>query len=192
MILASFRTFPRRYCLVMLLLAGLGVTAAAPMPPRSPAPYAPPQPVATLNDWPMFRGDAVRSARGQGAFASLRPQWHVPTVRERKVNQWLQDALVEQEKAGHALVPAFHPIIVHERLVYRAQSGVSCADLRTGNLLWRIGSNWTAEGLMKAADRWAASDFLARRTPESRSRVHCVRERQYRDTHDGQGARLCG
>ena len=47
----------------------------------------------TLRDWPLFRGDAGRSARGQGDAPFLEPRWSAATITHPEAKTLLDNAL---------------------------------------------------------------------------------------------------
>jgi RNA polymerase sigma factor (sigma-70 family) len=168
-----------RIVLAVLLLVGLfgGGTAAlmhrafAEAPPRTDeaeealtpvvffAPIPPePEPKETpaLAEWPMFRGNPSRSARGRGAVTLPVRAWSVPTVSDAQVKKWLQAALPGEDETAPAVVPAFFPITINGMIVYRTQDGVSCTRAADGKLEWEALSEWGPGRMLKDPQKQAA------------------------------------
>lgn len=90
----------------------------------------------SLADWPMFRGNASRSARADGAAPVLEPRWQQPTVADGAVGAWLAAAAQRLEDRSQPALPAFFPIAVGDKVVYRSHRGVHAVERQTGKLLW--------------------------------------------------------
>jgi outer membrane protein assembly factor BamB len=86
-------------------------------------------------DWPVFRGRADRTARGDGDLPLLEPLWSLPTVLSKQGPVWIDAGVKAQERAGRLALPGFYPIAVPGRIVYRSHSGVHALD-PTGRELW--------------------------------------------------------
>jgi outer membrane protein assembly factor BamB len=99
---------------------------------------ATPPEVANLFDWPMFRGNASRSAQGQGSAPFLDSKWHISTTENLylEAKRWLEAALKQRNARQEAPLPAFCPIAAGGKLLFRSYSGIHAVDCRTGNLLW--------------------------------------------------------
>jgi hypothetical protein len=129
-----------------LLLAGLLSALFAPVP-------ADPQPKETpaLDEWPMFRGSAERSARGKGALTSLRLLWSVETTQNRQTLKWVEQALREREKAGSGVVPAFHPISADGKVIFRTHHGLIAVKGDSARVLWKGAASLGLDDLQSEA-----------------------------------------
>jgi outer membrane protein assembly factor BamB len=105
----------------------------------------PPEPSAAA-EWPLFRGDAARSALCAGggltpkgfdnAARGNAPVWHHATAHETATQTWVQEAVRQQEARGEPALPAFFPVAADGKVVYRSYRGIHAVDSRTGRLLW--------------------------------------------------------
>jgi outer membrane protein assembly factor BamB len=91
-------------------------------------------------DWPLFRGGAGRTARGDGDLPLLEPAWSRPTVLSTQGPGWIDVAVKAQDRAGRPLLPGFYPIAVPGRIIYRSHSGIHALDA-AGRELWSAPSS---------------------------------------------------
>jgi outer membrane protein assembly factor BamB len=122
---------PRLFCLVALLaLYVLGI--------ESPAQEKKPKGQPELADWPLFRGDASRVAKGKGDIKSLVVQWQRSMFKEseddvdtKETQRWVTDALKAQEKGVNVpTLPGFFPIAVDGTLIFRSYTSVTGVALK--------------------------------------------------------------
>jgi outer membrane protein assembly factor BamB len=106
-------------------------------------------------DWPMFHGNAARTAQCRGSTAYLEPRWssslirpdEPPDVRDMPAVQWIEQHLdqAQQLLRDKPILPAFFPIAANGRLLIRSYDGVAAYTLKSdegkkikaGDLLWR-------------------------------------------------------
>ncbi len=103
--------------------------------------------------WPVFRGDIGRTARGDGDLPILDPIWTRDTVAGGKAREWIDRGIKAEERAGRAVLPAFYPLAVPGRIVYRSQGGVHAVDSAGGAELWHLASPLSLEGIAGASSR---------------------------------------
>jgi outer membrane protein assembly factor BamB len=161
-------TLARTLLLAGMLLACFGAgTAALPHRAAEPPPagallarFAPlptdPEPKETpaLAEWAMFRGSAERSARGKGTLTSLQLLWSVPTARDKQTLEWVQKGLHEGRKAGAGVVPAFHPLGVGGKVIFRTYRGLTAVKGDSAGVLWE---NVSRAGLDELLDNEGSS-----------------------------------
>jgi outer membrane protein assembly factor BamB len=87
-------------------------------------------------EWPLFRGNAARSARADGADLVPEAKWHLATVHETATRTWVQEAIRRQEARGEPVLPGFFPIAADGKVVYRSYRGIHAVDARTGQRFW--------------------------------------------------------
>jgi outer membrane protein assembly factor BamB len=90
------------------------------------------------HDWPVFRGDLSRSARGQGSDPFLEDRWHKVTIGDvlhEETQHWIEEALPKRSRP-ETLLPSFFPIAAGGKLIYRGYDTVHVVDIKTGELLW--------------------------------------------------------
>ena len=81
-------------------------------------------------DWPMFGGDAARVGQSAGGPLNLEPLVTRELVStDRDAKRWTELALKESvrylaDQRGQPIIPAFSPIAVGDKVVYRAYDGV--------------------------------------------------------------------
>jgi outer membrane protein assembly factor BamB len=97
-------------------------------------------------DWPLFRGDASRSARAEGDLPFLEPTWRRTTLPDGvESRRWLEQALPGRPDEP---LPGSVPLTVGGRLVFRTYLGVAAVDLKTGELDWESRSSGSLSGLI--------------------------------------------
>jgi outer membrane protein assembly factor BamB len=91
-------------------------------------------------EWLLFNGDAKRSAWVDDGKILPQIKWRLDTANEFTTHTWIRDASRRLETQGEPVLPAFLPIAVDGKLVYRSHRGVHAVDAQTGQLLWA--SDW--------------------------------------------------
>jgi hypothetical protein len=115
-------------------------------------------------DWPLFRGDARRSGEGRGGVPSLENKWrksnldlNLPPGEQLKLNpatrEWVETAIRRQMLKPQPMIPAFTPIAVADKLVYRSFWGIHCVDVKTGELLWDSTTTAGLDSLVRDLER---------------------------------------
>jgi outer membrane protein assembly factor BamB len=114
---------------------------------------------ASPYDWAMFKGNASRSAQGNGGPPFLEVKWTQPTIRESETRTWIDQAIKHQEELQQPVLPSFFPVAatVHTDkgplplLVYRSYWGIHALNLqKEGKEEWNSPSYWSLDNL--AAD----------------------------------------
>jgi outer membrane protein assembly factor BamB len=105
-------------------------------------------------DWGLFKGNASRSAQGNGSAPFLEYRWFYPTWKEEPTRQWLGQAVKYQEEHNNPVLSGFFPIAVTVRgsngslplLVYRSHWGIHARNLnKDGKLEWDAPSYWSID-----------------------------------------------
>lgn len=104
--------------------------------------------IPKLDDWPVLLGSASHTGTATGGDPLLLSRWSQPLTNSHKA--WekideLQDDLVDQ---GYAPVPAFFPITVNGKAIFRTLRGVRVADVQSGQTLWETRGGITPESLI--------------------------------------------
>jgi outer membrane protein assembly factor BamB len=87
-----------------------------------------------IYDWPLPRGNASHTARAPGGAPFLKKKWQkslFPDDPQSETRAWVEDAL-QQPYRPEAMLPAFYPIAVGGKLLYRSYSGVHARVMKTG------------------------------------------------------------
>jgi outer membrane protein assembly factor BamB len=95
-------------------------------------------------EWPLFRGDAARSAPGVGGDLVPQVKWQQAMIQEAATRTWVEEAVRRQGKQGEPVLPAFSPIVANGKVVYRSYRGIHAVDAQTGKQLWE---SWWQGGL---------------------------------------------
>jgi outer membrane protein assembly factor BamB len=130
--------------------------------------------LAALYDWPVFRGNASRTAQGVGSTAFLDPRWQqamTPPPRDldekgedldqaNKLKEYLQLAFASME--NKPVLPAFFPVAADGKLIARTYDGVYAFSLKdndaldppmkAGELIWATNAQGGLHGMLRAAD----------------------------------------
>jgi tetratricopeptide (TPR) repeat protein len=130
----------------------------------------PEKPRDALTGWPMYRGDAGRSAPGDGGAPFLVRRFSQPMTSESQTRSWIFDgsgsAVHLLESRGQPVLPAFFPVaatITNPRtgkpqsiVVFRSYSGVNAGDLSMGKLLWFSRSDWSSDRMYNDSQKHPA------------------------------------
>jgi outer membrane protein assembly factor BamB len=130
--------------------------------------------LAALYDWPVFRGNASRTAQGVGSTAFLDPRWQQPMTppprdldekgedldQANKLKEYLQLAFASME--NKPVLPTFFPVAADGKLVVRTYDGVYAFSLKdndhldppmkAGELIWATNAQGGLHGMLRAAD----------------------------------------
>jgi outer membrane protein assembly factor BamB len=90
-------------------------------------------------DWPLFRGNLSRSARGRGSDPFLESRWHKSTIEDNlqsETQHWIEDSLHHRSRP-ETLMPAFFPVATGGKLIYRGYSHITAVDIKSGEILWK-------------------------------------------------------
>jgi outer membrane protein assembly factor BamB len=100
--------------------------------------------------WPVYRGSAARTDRGDGDVPLLEPSWKVGTVLSKEGPAWIDEGLKAQERMNRLVLPGYYPIAVPGRIVYRSHGGLHALDPAGGRELWHAPSPLSLDAI--AAD----------------------------------------
>ncbi len=113
-------------------------------------------------DWAMYRGNASRSAQGNGGAPFLQPKWTEPTFNQPQTGQWLEQALAQQQQ-GKSILPAYFPLAATVRfdhgpvplLICRTHNGIQARDLKSGagKIVWATQSLGGLDNLIADPDK---------------------------------------
>jgi len=129
------------------------------------------KPVEAKGDWPMFGGDAGRSARRDGGMPFLRYDWEVSTVVpfgenprpgsttfKERVETLFKTASDRLTQGNQPVLPSQFPITaavtfksdgkMHSLVVFRTHSGIAACDMAGGKLRGRAPIRGTLEWMM--------------------------------------------
>jgi outer membrane protein assembly factor BamB/tetratricopeptide (TPR) repeat protein len=89
-------------------------------------------------DWLLPRGDPRRSSQAHEQPPVLDIAWQAATAGHETSRQWLETALAQSERSSRPepLLPAFTPLVIGNRIVYRSHSGVHAIDRVSGQPIW--------------------------------------------------------
>ncbi|MBV9123241.1 MAG: PQQ-binding-like beta-propeller repeat protein, partial [Planctomycetes bacterium] len=98
------------------------------------------------SDWPMWGGNAARSAQGYGGAPYLDDQvWPAKqTVHLSQTRTWIEETQDNQRTRGQPVIPAFCPIAATiptdkgplPLVIYRTYEKVCAVDARNGEVYW--------------------------------------------------------
>ncbi|MEX0701939.1 MAG: PQQ-binding-like beta-propeller repeat protein, partial [Planctomycetales bacterium] len=117
-------------------------------------------------DWPLFRGNAARAAAVASASPIWEPQWQVSTItRPRGLGgNWppasaadefaaaLRKQLETRRQSGALTIPAVHPLVVGDVVVYRTPSNLRAVDFATGKSLWETEIDRTYQKILEGKE----------------------------------------
>ncbi len=93
------------------------------------------------NAWPLFRGDASRSARGNGGAPVLEARWTVSTLPQDDPQKWVKNTILDRtisylEQRGQPVLPGSFPVMAGGSVLYRTADGVRSVRWKDGLLNW--------------------------------------------------------
>jgi outer membrane protein assembly factor BamB len=87
-------------------------------------------------DWPLFRADAAHSGETRGGAPLLEPRYLAATIFHDETKSLYYRGLASLESAVRPVLPAFFPITVGNKLIYRGGDGLHAVDLDTFRPAW--------------------------------------------------------
>lgn len=104
----------------------------------------------------LFRGGANRTAITRGSTPYLDTCiWQTSILPDRDKSAAafgvLNAALARRLERIDALLPAFYPLAVNGKLVYRSYAGVHAVDARTGEVAWAMPAGGSLDALLSSA-----------------------------------------
>lgn len=104
-------------------------------------------------DWPLFRGGAARTSRGDGDVPLLAPLWKVSTALSGQGLAWIDAGVKAQERANRVVLPGFYPLALPGRVVYRSHGGVHALDPASGRELWKVASPLSLDAIAASSGK---------------------------------------
>jgi tetratricopeptide (TPR) repeat protein len=108
--------------------------------------------------WPLYRGDAARSARSTGDAPLLAPEWLLPTARVPETKDWLRQAEERLARRDRPFLSGSVPLGVvvagkGQQLVplaiFRSYYGVHAVDVQTGKIRWETPSYYSLDRMLR-------------------------------------------
>lgn len=101
-----------------------------------------------LGEWPLFLGSPSRTAAPGGGEPLLLPRWSQPLTYSRSIAERVATLVEDLSDQGRATIPAWFPLMVDGKVVYRTMAGVQVVDAQTGELLWETRDETSPEQLL--------------------------------------------
>ncbi|GAB4152573.1 MAG: hypothetical protein Tsb009_28580 [Planctomycetaceae bacterium] len=103
---------------------------------------------APLSEWRYFFGNPRRTGTMAGGEPLLLPRWSHPTTHSHAVQTKIEMLIQSLTDRGRALIPAFHPLAVKNKIIFRTMRGVLVVDATTGRPLWETREGISAETIL--------------------------------------------
>lgn len=116
-----------------------------------------PDPV--LSDWPVFYGSAGRTGRSDGGAPLLLPRWHRPLTHRHRVAEMTRELIEDLEDLGRTMIPAFVPLVIGEKAVYRTLRGIEVVDIDSGRVLWETRPERSVESILSGTNSRGLPQF---------------------------------
>lgn len=87
-------------------------------------------------DWPMFGGDLSRTAISEGAAPLLERAYDLPTYRDPRVREVIDEAVRLLDRRG-VVLPGGLPVSCGDMVLFRTTFGLHAIRAATGEVLWR-------------------------------------------------------
>ena len=104
--------------------------------------------VPVLDDWPMLYGTPSRLGKAQGGDPLLLARWSQPLTNSHKAIESIEELVDDLTDEQAATVPAFSPIMVDGKIIFRTLRGVRVVDAKTGEMLWETRAGISPESLL--------------------------------------------
>ena len=99
---------------------------------------------AGVETWTMFRGSPARNVESPPASPLGLIEWSYPTIGDQKEKtdteafskNWISETLEQRRNKEILALPAMHPLVVGNVVVFRTLSRLKAVDLTSGQLLW--------------------------------------------------------
>ncbi len=104
------------------------------------------QPV--LDNWPLLYGTPARMGTVTGGQPLLLERWTYPMTLSQPIQQQIGSLMEDLADRGRAAIPAFVPLTVDGKAVFRTLRGVSVVDVASGKELWSTREGVSAERLL--------------------------------------------
>ena len=101
-----------------------------------------------LSDWPVFYGSAARTGRSDGGAPLLLSRWHRPLTHRHRVAEMTRELVEDLEDLGRSMVPAFVPLVIGEKAVYRTLRGIEVIEIDSGRVLWETRPERSVEAVL--------------------------------------------
>ena len=105
-----------------------------------------PEPV--LRDWPVFFGSPGRRGRADGGSPLLLSRWHRRMTHRHAVAAVVRELVEDLGDLGQSMIPAFVPLVVGNKAIFRTLRGIEVIDIDTGQVLWETRPDVAVESLM--------------------------------------------
>ena len=110
-----------------------------------------PEPV--LVDWPVFYGSAARRGRADGGAPLLLSRWHRRLTHRHAVAAVVKELVEDLDDLGQSMIPAFVPLVVGHRAIFRTLRGIEVVDVDSGRVLWETRPPVAVESLLGGRSR---------------------------------------
>ncbi len=104
--------------------------------------------IPTLDDWPMLYGSASHLGKARGGDPLLLSRWFQPLTSSHKAIEMIDELVDDLIDEQFATVPAFTPIMVNGKAIFRTLRGVRVTDVQTGQTLWETRAGISPERLI--------------------------------------------
>jgi outer membrane protein assembly factor BamB/tetratricopeptide (TPR) repeat protein len=104
-------------------------------------------------DWPVYRGQADRSTRGDGDVPILEPTWKAGTISSPAAKELIEQGMRTLERTNRPLLPSAYPIATRGRLVYRSHAGIHAVETATGTEVWMRPSPVSVDAIARDSGR---------------------------------------
>ena len=89
-----------------------------------------------LVEWPLYRGDATRTAQVTGDAPLASARWRLPTANDPNDEQIVEQIAKRYLSQGVPALPSMQPLAVQNYVLMRTTDGVWGVDVRTGKRKW--------------------------------------------------------
>ena len=93
-------------------------------------------PEPELVDWPVFYGSSSRRGRAVGGAPLLLRRWHRRLTHRHAVAEIVGELVEDLDDRGQSMIPAFVPLVVGDKAIFRTLRGIEVVDVDSGRVLW--------------------------------------------------------
>ena len=102
----------------------------------------------SLDEWPMYSGNPSRTGRATGGEPLLLPRWSQPLTYSHPLREQIEELTYDLVHEGKPPLPAFHPLMVDDKVIFRTLRGVQVAEATSGRILWETREGLSPERLL--------------------------------------------
>lgn len=145
-----------------------------------------------VENWLTFRGDSGRNASSDPVMPLREKEWEFRTVPLAEASDPRQLELIEQrlreltekfQNTSYLTFPAYHPLVVDQKIIFRALGNLKAVDATTGDLIWE--NHFLDEKFKELLNTFPSENFSISDSRITEMQKY-IMQRSWRDLSSGQ------